>query len=100
MVLEINLLNRKQIYSFFFIRSIYSKKLIGQEYKTRLPLNEKVLSECNVILNREKNLDTQITVFQILRFAQNDKTFLPFHFKATSYKFRAYFLMYRNKASR
>lgn len=84
----------------FFIRSIYSKKLIGQEYKTRLPLNEKVLSECNVILNEEKDLDTQITVFQTLRFAQNDKTFLFFHFKATSYKFRAYFLMYLNKASK
>lgn len=31
---------------------------------------------------------------------QNDKTFLPFHFEATSYKFRLYFLMYLNKASR
>lgn len=41
-----------------------------------------------------------ITTFQILRFTQNDKTFLPFHFETTSYKLKAYFLMYLNKASR
>ncbi len=42
--------------------------------------DEKVSSFCNVLLNEVKDLNARVSVFEILRFAQNDKmqVFLKF----------------------